>query len=472
MHRRSHWIRIALATSLTLACAAVAPPTSRHAAPVRGFEPLQNSFAPATQVSAGALYELTKITGTQSAWSRSDAAGRKVTGYGVGVALIDSGVDKVEGLDGDRVVDGPDLTVDAASEFARDDRYGHGTHLAGIIAGRDSVVEPGSENTPDHFVGVAPDATLVSIKVADVDGTTDLDRIVAALDWVVEHRDDNAMNVRVITLAFGADATDPYEIDPLAAAVERAWHAGIVVVVAAGNSGPGSTALTSPAIDPYVLAIGAFDPHANEDATDDTIADFSSRGSQSRAPDLVAPGRSIASLAALDATVVNENPGSLNGRFLLGSGTSQAAAVVSGAAALLLQQDPTLTPDQVKAMLVAAADPIDGVDATLQGAGRLDVKEAIEGTVPDAAEVAQQYPRAFTDADFSLTADTSSGAWDGRTWSGGAWTGRTWSGGTWTGHTWSAGTWTGRTWSAGTWTGRTWSAGTWTGRTWSAGAWQ
>ncbi len=299
-----------------------------------------------------------------------------------------------------------------------------------------------------------------------------------------------------------------------------AWRNGIVVVAAGGNDGNFTTSLTDPAFDPYVIAVGSSDHHGTEDIEDDTVATYSNRGSTSRSPDLVAPGRSIVSLRAPNSYIDQKNPvARVTGdqddayavRYFRGSGTSQSAAVVSGVAALLLQHRPNMTPDQVKCLLTSTAYRIPNVSTRLQGAGLLDVKRAIESPTPACV---QRHTRssgtgtlegarggshvADIDTGVELIGERdifgtpwdgrtwssaaalgrtwSGGTWNGRTWSGAGWTGtswagRTWSGSVWTGVNWSGRTWSGRTWSNATWNGRTWSGDTWSGRTWSGRTW-
>jgi serine protease AprX len=153
------------------------------------------------------------------------------------VAVIDSGIAPVAGLNGPgQVVNGPDLSFDSQDPDLRHlDGYGHGTHMAGIIAGRDG----------SYFSGVAPGATLINMKVAAADGATDVSQVIAAIDWVVEHRNDPGLNIRVLNLSFGTTAMQSYQLDPLAYAVEVAWRKGIVVVVSAGNDGAAGTSLTN-----------------------------------------------------------------------------------------------------------------------------------------------------------------------------------------------------------------------------------
>ena len=235
----------------------------------------------------------------------------------IDVAVIDSGVVPVQGLTtGGKVINGPDLSFDSQSEDLRYmDTYGHGTHLAGIIAGYDG--------TRTGFLGVAPGARIVNVKVANYEGAVDVSQVIAAIDWVVQHRNDNGMNIRVINLAYGTDSVQPADVDPLSFAVEQAWRAGIVVVVAAGNDG-NSTALRNPAFNPYVIAVGASDSNYTGKPGDDFVASFTNCGTSDRYIDVLAPGRSIISLRNPGSAADVEHPEARIGdRFFLGSGTSQ-----------------------------------------------------------------------------------------------------------------------------------------------------
>lgn len=469
-------------------------------------------------------------TGAATTWNLRDPAGRKVTGKGVGVALIDSGVSPVTGLSGSgKVINGPDLSFESQAPNLRNlDTFGHGTHMAGIIAGRDPNVTADNEaqaiRDQATFVGVAPDATIVNVKVAATDGAVDVSQVIAGIDWVVAHRNDPGLNIRVLNLSFGTASLQDPRLDPLSHAVEAAWRKGIVVVVAVGNDGSTATRVTMPAANPYVLAVGAADHLGTQNRTDDIVAAFSNKGNTARHADLVAPGRSIVGLRDANSFIDSNYPGGRmatsvdpTGRFFKGSGTSQATAVVSGAVALLLQQRPTLTPDQVKKILTLSADPMPKADPIAAGAGQLNISKAAATATPTNAT--QNFPastglgsleaarggahvadpvtgveltgerdimdQAWTPSNWapSCTAGTAwtGGTWNGRTWSGSAWTGtswtaRTWSGTAWSGTNWAGGTWSGQTWSSvvwtgSTWSGRTWSGRTWSGRTWSGGSW-
>lgn len=186
----------------------------------------------------GSMLHTGYAIGVDQYWSRG------ITGEGIGVALIDTGVVPVEGLTlPGKVINAADLSFESQrDEFRHMDTYGHGTHLAGIIAGRDPAApqELTIDNAESYFLGMAPDAHIVNVKVGDNEGAVDVSQVIAALDWVVQHKDDNGMNVRVVNLSFGTDSTQDPRLDPLSFAVEQAWHHGIVVVVAAGNDGNAS----------------------------------------------------------------------------------------------------------------------------------------------------------------------------------------------------------------------------------------
>ena len=419
----------------------------------------------------GSLFRAARVMDAEKAWDH------ELTGRGVDVALLDSGVTPVWGLDGaGKVVNAVDVSAEAAnSDVAYLDGYGHGTHTAGIIAGHDPEVVAGREKDDKRsFVGMAPDARIVNVKAADASGATDVSQVLAGIDWVVQHRTSDGLNIRVLNLSFGTDGVQDYQLDPLAYAVEVAWRKGIFVVVSAGNRGYGSPKLNNPATDPYVLAVGASNPNNTDKVDDDIVPTWSSRGDATRGVDLVAPGKSIISLrvpgSAIDATAPQ---GRVGERYFRRSGTSQAAAVVSGAAALLLQQRPGLTPDQLKALLISTAKPLKHATGAEQGAGLLAVEAARTARTPTAAT--QTWPTAtgngsleaargsahITDTDgVALTGeqDIFGQTWDGRMWSGWMWSGEGWTGRMWSGRMWSGDTWSGRMW-----TGNAWSSAQWGG---------
>lgn len=438
-------------------------------------------FDPATDM--GSLYNIDRIINADDAWKAG------YTGNGVDVALIDSGVAPVQGLTSGNVVNGPDLSFDSqVPELTNLDGFGHGTHMAGLIAGRDVEMSPSkyASAPASQFTGVAPDARIISIKAGAHDGSVDVSQVIAAINWATEHAHTNGNNIRVISLSYGTDSTQASQVDPLAFAVEQAWKAGIVVVVAGGNDGTPAKVLANPAYDPYVLAVGADDPQNTLSYVDDTVPDFTSRGTNDRHVDLVAPGAHVAGLRVPGSVVDVAHPDAVVGdRYLRGSGTSQATAVVAGAAAIFLQKYPRATPDQVKKQLMSTAHSFDSATNVYRGNGLIDVYAAVTaklntsnqspqffGDGSGSLELARGSAHVF-DGDTELTGeqDIFGTPWDGKTWSTAAAMGKTWSAGTWNGKTWSGSDWSGSSWSGKTWSDATWSDATWSGKTWSDSTW-
>jgi serine protease AprX len=271
-----------------------------------------------------------------------------ITGKGVTVAVLDSGVAE----DADLIA--PANRILASVNFAdvrhASDPGGHGTHIAGIIAGNGS-------RSGGEFVGIAPRAGIVDVRVLGNTGSGRISSVVRGIEWVLAHR--SVYNIRVINLSFGAPAHVSYRADPLSAAAEIAWRRGLVVVAASGNGGPQRDSVVTPGIDPYVITVGATDDRGTVSRRDDMFAWFSAWGSadSNAKPDLVAPGRRLVSLrvpgSTLDTLFPDRVVAARNGStYFRLTGTSMATGVVSGAAALLLERRPKLTPNQVKAFLV------------------------------------------------------------------------------------------------------------------------
>ncbi|NYJ06836.1 S8 family serine peptidase [Petropleomorpha daqingensis] len=450
---------------------------------------------------AGSLYTIAnQVTGASTLWNAG------YTGQGVDVAVVDSGVVPVDGLNGSgKIVYGPDLTQEAGTPTQNLDTYGHGTHMAGIIGGRDASATTTSGNSSD-FVGMAPDSRIVSIKVADAKGQTDVSQAIAAIDWVVENGHKNGLNIRVLNMSFGTDGVQSYVYDPLAYAAEMAWRSGIVVVVAAGNDGNNVLRLNNPASDPYVIAVGSDSTNGTATTADDTVSSFSNNGNGSRNPDLIAPGDHVVSLRDPGSYLDTTYPAARIGdRLFRGSGTSQAAAVVSGAAALLLSQRPTLTPDQVKALLTGTASRLPGVGAPAQGNGLVNLAAAATAPTPQNAtqrwrlsvgtgslEAARGsvhvsvngrrisgevdvHGRTFNSrtvaSGIANRSNWSGVSWSGVSWSGVSWSGVSWSGVSWSGVSWSGVSWSGVSWSGVSWSGVSWSGVSWSGVSWSGSDW-
>jgi serine protease AprX len=312
-----------------------------------------------------------KVVGADHLWAEG------VDGDGITVAVVDTGVAKVADLAG-RVIGGVDFS--GGSDPYKDE-FGHGTFVAGLIAG-DGTSSFG------QYKGVAPKARLVSIKIAGADGSSDVSHVLAAMQWAVSYKD--TYGIRVLNLSLGTDSTQTYHLSPLNAAVERAWDSGIVVTVSSSNNGPGAGTVTKPGDDPLVITVGAVDDVGTPGRADDVMAGFSGQGPTAAdgltKPDLVAPGRSVISLRAPGSAIDAAYPGSRVGSaYFKGSGTSFSTAVTSGAAALLIEREPGLSPDQVKARLLgsAAAGPVDAPN--VDGHGSLDTYAAAHAGTFDAA---------------------------------------------------------------------------------------
>ncbi|PYR89740.1 MAG: hypothetical protein DMF84_23735 [Acidobacteria bacterium] len=317
-------------------------------------------------------------------------------GAGVGVAVIDSGItswhddltyngtnSKVRVIGGQRVAKFVDFVNGRTTPY---DDNGHGTHVAGIIAGN-------GYDTRGARAGIAPAAHLVSLKVLDDHGGGCISNVIAALDWVVQNK--ATYNVRVVNLSVGARVTESYNTDPLTLAAKRVVDAGVVVVTAAGNLGRNAAgyvqygAITAPGNAPWVLTVGAYSHMGTVTRVDDVMAAYSSHGPTAvdydSKPDVVAPGTGIVSLAAQGSLMYTTKAAYLlNGSvptaykpYLSLTGTSMASPIVAGTAALMIQANPKLTPNLVKAIIEYTAQNY-GYDALTQGAGFLNTRGAVQ----------------------------------------------------------------------------------------------
>jgi serine protease AprX len=420
---------------------------------------------------------------TNKVWKQSIRLPSTYSGAGVSVAVLDTGVTRLADL-GNRVRARVDFTPDHDGY----DRYGHGTHMAGLIAGNGAL-------SGGTWTGAAPKADLVSVKVAGRDGSTDVSVVIAALQWIVTHR--TQYNIRVLNLSFGTDAIQPYLLDPLDFAVEKVWRSGIVVVVAAGNRGGLPGTISKPADDPFVITVGASDLRGTTSMTDDQVASFSSRGPTHdllAKPDLVAPGIGMVSNRAAGSTLDAEHPAARVGDYYFkGSGTSQAAAIVSGVAALMIQAKPSITPDVLKATLVGTAKKMGGLFGLLgldgSGAGLVDATAAVNAAVANAyankpanrglltlgstglglVQLSRDSSAlVYSDPNGDGLLDLVTGEVDvlGRTLLGNTWS-EVWSDNPWAPYVFEAIGWEGKTWGGKTWGGTTWGGKTWGGKTWS-----
>jgi serine protease AprX len=355
---------------------------------------------------------VTATTGADAVRTLPSAKGGTTTldGAGVGIAVLDSGVyaDHLALKDaggGRRTVFAKDFTGENSTE----DPYGHGSHVASTAAGNDKL-----SGQSGSFAGVAPNATLVNLRVLDANGQGRVSWVLDALNWVKTY--GHKYRIRIVNLSLGAPAVDSYRIDPLCKAVRALVDSGLVVVAAAGNDGklsdtrlgPEGTKvyglIHAPGNEPSAITVGASNTFGTNDRRDDTVTSFSSRGptrsswtDESGAkhydnlvkPDLVAPGNKVVYAEALDNHLVRNNGhlhvtpnesngvGAANKRMMYMSGTSVSAPVVAGATALLLQANPSLTPNLVKMILMYTAQPLAGFNQLEQGAGQLNIEGAV-----------------------------------------------------------------------------------------------
>lgn len=354
---------------------------------------------------------------------------RGFRGEGITVAVVDSGVERhtAQGAvksdfgrgKGSRLR----MRISTSSvDRNPQDRYGHGTAVAGIIGG-DGAISDG------RYIGVAPRVNLVSVKVGGNDGTGYESDVIAGLQWVYDHRD--RYGIRVVNLSVTAATPQSYHTSPLAAAAEVLWFNGIVVVVAAGNNG----ALYPPANDPFVITVGAVDENGTSDISDDAIPDWSAWGEDEAGrikPDLVAPGRRLITTLAPNSLVANAYPESIVAEhYVRFSGTSAAAAIVSGSVALMLQEEPSLTPDQVKARLWQSARLLNDVRA---GHGYLTIVGALDADTTESANTGVQISAFLTPPEAPMY-------WNGVNWGGVNWGGVNWGGVNWGGVNWGGVNW-------------------------------
>lgn len=396
-----------------------------------------------------------------------------VTGKGIGVAILDSGIAPHPDLAG-RIVASVDFTNGAtgAQLVPPADPGGHGTHVAGLVAG-DGTASGGA------YTGVAPGANLVDVRVISSAGSTTVSTLIAGMQWVVRHRSD--YNIRVVNLSAGAAATVSYRDDPLATSVEVLLFAGITVVVSAGNGGPNASTITTPGIDPNVITVGAIDDNGTATTADDLLTLWSSRGPTPidglPKPDLAAPGRRIVSLrspgstldlALPDRVVAGLDP--LAPAYFRLSGTSMAAPIVTGVVALMFERTPTLTPAQVKARLKSTATALAYGSVDTTGSGLVSAVAAVaasDQSADAAATVSSGFattmypylrgqPFVWRDLAFNGGVDSNGLPWTGISWENVRWDLITWENVSWESFNWSAVSWQDISWEGIKWEDISW----------------
>lgn len=357
-------------------------------------------------------------------------------GQGIGVAVVDSGINPNGDLYTTMGVNRQVANVRYNSDYNRShsDGYGHGTHVASIVGG------DGSESN-GKYIGVAPMVNIINVKVSNDNGSATAKDVILGLQWVLQNK--SQYNIRVVNMSLNSSVAESYHTSPLNAAVEILWFNGIVVVVSAGNQGNG--AIYAPANDPFVITVGATNDQGTTGLSDDIVASFSAYGTTSNGvqkPDLVAPGTNIiARLVNTNMGLASAHPTNLvNNHYFRMSGTSMAAPMVSGAVALLLQDEPTLTPDQVKYRLMTTANKTwAGYNAATAGAGYLDIYAAVTGTSTQSANTNQQASQLLWTGSNPVTWDSVN--WNSVNWNSVNWNSVNWNSVNWNSVNWNSDYW-------------------------------
>jgi serine protease AprX len=424
------------------------------------------------------------------------------TGKGVGVAVIDTGIQgnlpdfrESRSNPTSRVI--ATAVVNPGASTAAD-TLGHGTHVAGLIAG-DGTARPSGDPLAGKYVGVAPDANLIAVKAADDEGNTTVLDVIDGLQFVVDHKND--YGIRVVNLSLKSSQAESYLTDPLDAAVEAAWNSGIVVVVAAGNAGTAPDAVDyAPANDPYVITVGGVDDMGTKNIDDDTLAAWSSRGTTQDGiakPDVLAPGAHLVSTIPAGSDYTQLCPTCVtDGQYFKVGGTSMAAAVVSGGVADLIQAHPNWAPDQVKNQLVTRTQPVYAPRTTTYLVNALGIRIGISNTsrTVEGAEIAvdkaiESWPYGRT-VNYGLTPnslidpatgqiDYTRASWSRASWSDAiaplraSWSRASWSRASWSRASWSAtpescADFERASWSRASWSRASWSRASWSRASWSA----
>jgi serine protease AprX len=425
---------------------------------------LQAQFDPSLDSAKAGSPGIVEVSAPQ-AWSQLG-----VTGRGVGVAVVDSGVYAHPDLAG-RIVAAIDFTslAPTVSNVPLSDPGGHGTHVAGLIAG-DGTRSAGL------YTGAAPNANIIDVRVIDANGSSNVSIILRGLQWVLANR--TTYNIKVVNMSLGATPTGSYKSDLMATAAEILNFAGVAVVVSAGNTGPLAGTITTPGTDPYVITVGALDDNGTPLRIDDLMATFSSRGrtpfENLAKPDLVAPGRRMVSLRApgseLDALFPDRQVtvlGAPSPDYYRLSGTSMAAPIVSGTIALMFERNPNLTTAQVKKRLKSTATPLAFGTANDRGAGLVNAYGAASSMSTEKEQGAGRVSDAFA-KDMRRFIQGQQFVWRDLTYNGGVDSGGT----TWEGVTWENVRWDAVTWENVSWEGFTWEGVTWEGVTWETVTWQ
>jgi serine protease AprX len=396
--------------------------------------------------------------------------GQQLSGLSMpAIAIVDSGVQTGRMDFGARVIKQVRITNLLPNSLG--DGRGHGTLVAGIAAGSAS-----------RYAGAAPTAPIVSLDVMDDNGMALTSDVIAAADWILQNK--AAYNIRVANFSLQSSTPATFAYDPLDAAVEKLWFNGVVVVAAAGNygdNGQPTTVAYAPGNDPFVITVGASDMNGTPyTAADDFVAPWSAFGytlDGFAKPDIGAPGRLIVGPVPSTSTMVKEHPERVTASgYMWMSGTSFAAPMVSGSAALVLAFHPNWTPDQVKGALMFTAQPT--AAGTALGVGELNAKAATQVLTPPNPNLAlNQFVR--SDGSGGLAFDSASWAnyaaanasWNSASWNSDAWSLASWNSASWNSASWAAASWNSASWAAASWNSASWAAASWAAASWAAASW-
>jgi serine protease AprX len=387
------------------------------------------------------------------------------TGAGIGVAVVDSGVST------DRDFSSLSKISFNPNSNTVNDVYGHGTHVAGIIGGNGT-------DSGGQYKGIAPGVHLLGLKISDETGMAYESDTVDALHWIFEHKDQ--YNIRVVNLSIQSTVMQSYNDSPLNAAAEILWLNGIVVVAASGNW-EGSEyfpVYAAPANDPFIITVGATDEKGTTRIRDDAIASFSAEGETQDfflKPEIYAPGKDIISVLSKDSSWDVEHPDRVvfSGQFFRISGTSMAAPMVSGAAALLLQAEPNLTPDQVKYRLMNAAESVSNNPYlnVYEALTTPTTESANQGIVPHQLLAKMALIAYWSSQNGEETIDWASVDWDAVNWDAVDWDAVNWNAVNWNAVNWNAVNWNAVNWNAVNWNAVNWNAVNWNAVNWNAVNW-
>jgi serine protease AprX len=385
------------------------------------------------------------------------------------IAIVDSGVQSSRIDFNGRVVKQVRITNLLPNSLG--DGRGHGTLVAGIAAGSAS-----------RYAGAAPTAPIVSLDVMDDNGMALTSDVIAAADWILQNK--AAYNIRVANFSLQSSTPATFAYDPLDAAVEKLWFNGVVVVAAAGNygdNGQPTTVAYAPGNDPFVITVGASDMNGTPyTAADDFVAPWSAFGytlDGFAKPDIGAPGRYIVGPVPSTSTMAKEHPERVTSSgYMWMSGTSFAAPMVSGSAALVLAYHPNWTPDQVKGALMLTAQPT--AAGTALGVGELNAKAATLVLTPPNPNLAlNQFVRsdgsgglAFDSASWANTAQADA-SWNSASWNSASWANASWANASWNSASWAAASWNSASWAAASWNSASWAAASWAAASWAAASW-